>query len=169
MFELMMCCQLELRQALIQKLEIRDGDMLESVFVRSEDFLRTSRGQEALHALDLAFPPSRVDDYVCVLDLLYAELTGWGRREALAYYANRGPRLIEMYKMEDIDAWDTRILSFLKQLQRLYERFLEQGWSTGERPRKLLQEARETLRVFKPRMPQFEKVRVVREVACGSV
>jgi hypothetical protein len=163
MFEMRMCFQLQLREELIMTLEIRNGDMLKSVLVRSEDFLRTSRGQEALHVLDLAFPPSRLDDYRCVLDLLYAELTGWGRREALAYYDDRGPRLIQMYKMEEIDVWDVLVLRFLKHLQSLYEDFLQQGWKTGKRPRKLMSEVRGTLAVFKPRMPKFEKIRVVEE------
>jgi hypothetical protein len=137
-----------------------DSEFLQSVFIATEDYLRTSRGQESLYVLDLAFPKSRPGDYHSIIDLLYAEMCPWGRREALAYYAGKGPLLIAMYAMPELGVIDLMMKRFLEELQHMYERFLMLGWQLNKRPRTLMREVRGTLAVFKPRMPKPKRIAI---------
>ena len=162
MMRLTMSMQLETRQEMCQTLGL-ESEFLGSVFIAAEDYLRTSRGQEALYVLDLAFPKSRPGDYRTITDLLYAEMCPWGRREVMAYYRNHGLRLIEMYSMAELGVLDLVIKRFLEELQHLYSRFLELGWKLDKRPRTLMREVRGTLAVFKPRMPKPNRVDVEKD------
>lgn len=158
-----MCMQMQLRAACILSLKPVNGAMLHNCLVQCEAFLRTSRGQEALHVLGLAFTPSLFDKYDCVLDLLYGELVPNGRREVFAFYRGDGKRLIRIHHYDHIAVWDGIIVKLLHQMQELYELFLERGWKTGVRTPKLIRQARSHVRIFTPSLPSFPQIQVTDE------
>lgn len=135
------------RTELLHRLDLC-GDMLESVFVASENYLRSDIGSDSIRVLDLAFAPSRADDYRCLMDMLYGELTPWGRREVLNYYRGTIPRLKYLYSSKEISVIDQYILRVVTHLGSMYEEFVNKGWEPGVRNRTFMQTVRGSMSSF---------------------
>jgi len=116
------------RQTLIQRLGL-ESRFLESCLVRSEEWLRVGNHQAALR-LVRRFEDE--DGYRSVLDFLLVLFVPELRSSTMAFYAGRGPRLIDETAWTSIDRLDRTFVFVLGDLYTLYRELQSAAWRSGK-------------------------------------